>query len=256
MIDPYALYLDFASLVNTMQGGFFRLQTDFERRANAINMDIWQQYTKIPEKTQEVTDYLSPFTVPKNVQVKKLNTYYGIAPYPSDYARFSSARILVHGKKKGEETVPDMKVDDGKCLIEDENEKEVKLNEYYENIKERQVDLVDDSRWAACIDHETKYPTLEYPKIHQFNGGFYVAPRSVSVIVLTYYVQPKYVKINYTLSPGNVQTGAGDEIIYTPTPGQAFLWSPTLVNEFLIRLGEAYGYFTRDQFMATIKSRQ
>jgi hypothetical protein len=251
MIDPYHLYNRFASLVNTYQGGFFRLQTDFERAANDINMEIWSYFTKIAEKTQEVTDYLAPFTVPKNIQVQKQSTYYGLAPYPSNYARFSSARLIVHKEK---ETCPNTNVDDGKCLvIQDETEKQIEINKYYEDIEEVQVDLIDDSRWAACVSHRTKMPTLKDPKIKQYNNGFYVAPRSVSVIVLTYYVEPKYVKINYTLTPGNVQTGAGDQIIYTPTPGEAFLWSPTLINEFLIRLGERYGYFTRDQFMATIK---
>jgi len=257
MIDPYELYNRFASKVNTYQGGFFRIQTDFERAANDINMELWKEYTAVAEKTQEITDYLAPFTRTKNIIVKKYNSSYGFAEYPSElkeiYARFSNATIRVKKNKKIEETVPCESVDGGRCIgQEDEIEQQRKTDEYYDSLIERPVELIDNSRWAACLEHETKHPTLNDPKMRQADKGFWVAPRQISVITLTYYVEPQYVKINYTLAPGNVQTGDGDQIIYQPSKDNQFQWSPTLINKFLDRLKDKFAEFTRDQVLAQI----
>jgi hypothetical protein len=68
------------------------------------------------------------------------------------------------------------------------------------------------------------------------------------VIVLDYYRQPKTATFLYTPSPGDEQTGAGDDIVYSDT-SQSLEWPFNMRDEFLIGLGEAYGVFTREQFL-------
>ena len=245
-IDPYDLYLRFCSLVNTFQGGFFRPQTDFERAANDAYMDIWKDLTARAEKTQEITDNLVAFTKTEKIICSAKDNYYGIAKYPTDYARFSDASILV----KGDVTV------DPPAYDADDNDKIEAREKYLDDVKEYFVEKVDNSRWAACLQHLTKGPTLENAKMTQGDGGFKVAPRKISVIVLTYYTEPEYVKFAYTVAPGNVETGAGDLIVYNKNASGVFKFPSTMINDFLWRLGETYGIFTKDQFLTQITNKE
>ena len=86
--------------------------------------------------------------------------------------------------------------------------------------------------------------------MRQIEGGFEVSPRLVSVIVLDYYRPPIEATFVYTNSPGNVQTGAGDMIIYDQNNSKPLEWPFNVRDEFLIELGIAYSGFTRDQFLA------
>jgi hypothetical protein len=136
-------------------------------------------------------------------------------------------------------------------------ESQDQINEaYYASMCERTVDKVDNQRWGAVCEHLTKMPTFDNPKLTQLNAQFKVAPREVSVIVLDYYVRPTPAVFAYTVAPGNVQTGAGDQLLYNKALSKPFPWPTTMVNEFLIRLGERYGLFTRDQFMAQTSTQQ
>jgi hypothetical protein len=248
MISPFDMWNRFSSYVNTYQGGFFRPSTDFERAANDINLELYNEKTKIVPRTQELQDQLYPFSRTKNVSIIAKDSYYGIALYPNDYSRFSSARILVD---KGTTIEAPLCEKEGIWVI-DEIEIEERKKKHYKNLTETYVDLIDDQRWGACLSHKTKKPTLERPKMTQVDDGFKVAPREISNLILTYYLEPKYVKFEYVKAPGDVQTGAGDQLIYTPgSPPQMFLWKGTMMDEFIIRLGERFGIFTRDQFMAT-----
>lgn len=250
------LYNDFQSYVNTFQGGWFRPQTDFQNACNNISNDLWEKWTRQAEKSQEIIDNLAPFLRSQNrTTVPQAASYAKFDP-PKDYGRYASARIIVQGADtciRCAGLVTD--ADQGACSETDVESQEAVTQKYYENICERQVDKIDDQRWGAVCDHLTHKPTLQNPKITQIDGGFKVAPRSVSVVVLDYYIRPTDAVFGYVKAPGNVQTGAGDQIIFDPksTPLQ---WPSTVVNEFLIRLGERYGLFTRDQFMAQASTQQ
>lgn len=244
MITTFELYNSFATLVNTAQGSWFRPQTDFEVQANDVSIEIWDMLTIKAEKSQQEKDYLRPFLKTKNVIVDNQNNFYGVLKVPDNYERFSAARIIVHN----EQTLPDKQIDNGNCDNEDIYSLQEIKDEYYSNISENQIDLVEDQKWAACLEHLKKKPTLQKPKMLQIEGGFRVAPRTVSVVVLDYYVKPQYATFKYTVSPGNIQTGAGDDIIYD-TSSVPFEWPKTVIPEFLIRLGARYGVFTKDQYM-------
>lgn len=244
MFTSFFLYSNFSSLVNTAQGSWFRPESDFIIQSNSVSIEIWKDLTAKAEKSQQEKDYLRPFLKTKNVIVSNQNNFYGILTPPKLYERFSSARIIVHDEK----TLPDKQIDNGKCSNEDIYPQEKISEEYYNSIEEHQIDLIDDQKWAACLEHKTKKPTLAKPKMLQIENGFRVAPRTVSVVVLDYYIKPTDAEFNYTITPGNVQTGAGDNLVYDAN-SKPFEWPETVLPEFLMRLGARYSVFTKDQFM-------
>lgn len=267
-IDPFDLYNSFQSYVNTFQGGWYRPQTDFQRATNDISNDLWERWTRQAEKTQEIRDNLGPFLRSKNIIATPQNTYYAIFDAPDNYGRFASARIIERdGKCLCSKEAAD--TDQGRC-DETNTETQDAINaQYYESVCEHQVDMIDNQRWGSVCQHLTKAPTLDNPKMTQFSRdvigtdkriisktAFKVAPRKVSVVVLDYYIRPTPMQFGYTQAPGDVQTGAGDQIIYDVNKSTPLQWPSTVINEFLIRLGERYGFFTRSQFMAQLSTQQ
>lgn len=269
-ISPFNLFQSFQSYVNTYIGGWFRPQTDFQVATNDISNDLWEKWTKQAEKSQEIRDNLGPFLRSKNRKAVPQNSYYSIFTPPDDYGRFASARIILEGSKCMSCDWLDNNIKpQGSCNETDIESQEVVTQEFYENMQERQIDMVDNQRWGAVCQHLTKAPSLDDPKLTQFSQdiagpnkttvsqiSFKVAPRAVSGVVLDYYIRPTPCVFGYTIAPGNVQTGAGDQIIYDPNKSTNLQWPSTVINEFLWRLGERYGLFTRDQFMANTSTGQ
>jgi len=251
MIDLYDLYNSFKSYVNTFQGGWFRPQTDFQQASNDISNELWEKWTRQAEKSQEVLDNIAPFFKSKNILVKPKNTYYGTFTQPPDYGRYATSRIIVHRST----CLPCENVDNGDCSELVKMEQQAITEKYYESISERTIEKIDSQRWGAVCEHLTKFPTLDNPKLTQIDNGFKVAPRTVSVVVLDYYIRPENAVFDYTIAPGDIQTGAGDQIIYNKNGSKSLQWPTTVVNEFLVRLGERYGMFTRDQFMTQASSQ-
>lgn len=251
MIDPFELYQAFKSYVNTDQNGWFRPQTDFQRACNAISKELWVKWTNEAEKSQEAKDNLQPFLQSKNMIVSNKGVYGNFKP-PKEYGRFATARIIVAGNQ----CVPCMEVDEGKCSNGDFKTTEELTEDYYDSIEQFPVDMIDTNKWGAMNEHLTKGATLKKPKMRQIDGGFQVAPRKVSVIVLDYYVEPKLMVFAYKISPGDVKTGAGDQLIYDKDNSKPLEWSPTVVNEFLERLKIWYSRFVRDQVLAGIDLQQ
>src|SRR5689334_15681693 len=97
MIDPYDLYQSFQSTYNTFFGGWFRPNTDFIVKVNDISVELWEMFTRMAEKSQEVKDNLLPFLKSKNMIVSSQNSFYGTFKPPGGYGRFASARMLVSG---------------------------------------------------------------------------------------------------------------------------------------------------------------
>ena len=249
MLSLFTIWQSFQSLVNTAQNSFFRPYTDFQQSVNDISKELWDQWTSSSEKNQQVRDYLAPFLKSKNIMVQPRNSYYGVVLYPKDYGRYASAAVW----SIRNQCVPCPDVDNGKCkgykTQEEVNE------EYYRNIEERQVDLIDEQRWKACLTHLTKMPTIQAPKITQIDGGWKVAPKDVSIIVLDYYKVPAEGTFLYTVEPGNPQTGSGDYIIFN-TSSVSLEWPETVLNYFLWKLAKRYGVFIGNQFLAQFSEQQ
>jgi hypothetical protein len=252
MIDSFDLYNSFRSVSNTFTGGWFRLQTDFIVSVNDISNELWELWTAQAEKSQEIKDNLFPFLVSKNLIVKAQNINYGTFLPPPDYGRYASARVL----HVNEHCVPSMEVDKGKCSNGKFKSDADLAKDYYDNVTEVDVEMIDNQRWGSVLKHLTKKPSLNRPKINQINNGFRVAPREVSVTVFYYYTRPLPATFLYTIAPGNTDTGAGDDLIYNKAQSTPLQWPSTVVNEFVWRLGERYGVFTRQEFMATYSGQK
>lgn len=250
MIDPFSLWLDLQGAVNTSLNGWFRPETDFIKAVNVVSLNLWQKKTGEAEKSQEIKDALAPFLKSKNIAVSSAGGYYGVAKKPAGYGRFASARLVVHKDL----TLPSKEVEEGKC--DGFKDQEQITDEYYDNIKEVKVQMIDNQRWSAYCEHLTKGPTLEKPGITQINDYFRVAPRKVSVVVIDYYVEPKPATFKYTLTPGNVQTGSGDMVIYNAATSDKLEWPEQVRPEFLDELKSYYIQFTRDQNFSVISAQQ
>lgn len=249
MMTLFSIWQSFQSLVNTSQNSYFRPQTDFAQAVNDISKDLWDTWTSQNEKSYQIRTYLSPFLKSKNIVTKPANSYYTVAKYPGDYGRLASAAVW----SLNDAAIPCPNVDDGKCEgFETQSEVDEK---FYENIVERQVDLIDEKRWKACLTHLTKKPTLLRPKMTQIDGGWNLAPRTASVLVLDYYIVPTDGEFKYTVVPGDPQTGAGDFIQYDPssTPLQ---WNSVVLNYFLWKLALRYGIFIGNTFLAQFAEKQ
>lgn len=250
MLSLFTIWQSFQSLVNTSQNSFFRPQTDFQQSVNDISKELWIDFTGMAEKSQEIKDYLAAFLKSKNIMVEPRNSYYGVLPYPKNYGRYATASIWTINDR----CVPCADVDNGKC--KGLKTQEEITEEYYKNVTEHQIDLVDIQRWTACLEHKTKKPSLKNPKMTQVNGGWNVAPRDVSIVVLYWYVQPKEGTFVYTVTPGNPQTGAGDFIQYDANASVPLEWPETTLNYFLWKLAKRYGIFIGNTFLSQFAKQQ
>lgn len=247
----YDLWLSFLTTVNTFQGGWYRPQSDFQQKVNDISMALWVQWTNEAEKSQEARDNLIFFLKSLNIIASPAKANYATVKPPKDYGRWASMSIITINEK----TYPSLEIEDGKCEGLEWNREEIN-EDYYESIETAEVQLIDKIRWDSCLNHPTKKPTLEAPMASQIDEGFRVAPRKVSVVVLSYYINPTPAIFAYTLAPGNRQTGAGAQIIFDKSKSVDLPWPPSVKNEFIVRLGEAYGLFTREQFVARYSTEQ
>lgn len=249
-IDVYSLWLDFQSDNNTSQNGFVRPNTDFMRAVNDISIKLWNKYVEEAQRSQSGRDKMFPFLKSKNIPVGSQGTYYGVAKKPTDYGGFASASILVHDDK----TYPSSEVDNGRC--DGDEDIEVLKDEYLDNVKTARAAMIDNQRWDSFCTHKTKGPTFEKPGITQVNNEFKVAPRKVSVIVINYYVLPKEAVFKYTLTPGNVQTGSGDQVIYDKANSVQLEWPEQMKEEFTKELKSWYIGYTQNWLASNISSQQ
>lgn len=251
-LSIYDLWQSFQTTVNTFQGGWYRPQTDFQQKVNDIQMSLWVKWTNEAETSQEARDNLIFFLKSKNIIAQPSKGNYSIVTPPANYGRYSSMSIVFSGTQ----TLPSPDVDKGNCEGWKLEGKEQAIEEYYNSLTYSDVKLIDNDKWSACLQHIIKMPTLNSPKTTEINETFQVAPRGVSVVVLSYYVRPESAVFGYTVAAGNRQTGAGAQIIFDENKSTNLAWPPTVKNEFIVRLGEAYGIFTREQFLTAVNGQK
>jgi hypothetical protein len=252
MISLFDLWRDFQAQNNTSQNGWWRPESDFERRVNNASISLWNDLIDEAERDQKTIDELKPFLISKNIIVKNENSFYGTINPPDDYGRFAGARVLL----AGDICVPCKEVDNGACVNEECESDEKLKDDYYESICQVQVEKIDNQRWPSVLTHLTKRPTLENPKTTQMNGVFQVAPRKISVVVFNYYKKPLYATFKYTLTPANLQNGSGDVVVYDSNASQPLEWDESVKNDLLKILKKDYIGYTRDAEYAQIDNIQ
>jgi len=252
-IDSNYLYQNFINTVNTFQGGWYPPASTFISVANDISYEMWDAKTETAENNEKNQDDLYPFLKTKNCIVASSNNHYGTFDDPTDYGQYSSASIAVYqGKTVGYDNLDCVTCNNKKI---DEQERYELVQRYLDGIVEHDVKKIANSKWANCLSSLTKPPTLEFPKITKTSTGFKVAPRNVSVVIFNYYKEPTKATYAYTTVPGNPQTGAGDQIVYDKNNSIPFEWNVNLINEFLWRLGERFGLYTQNQYMAQFSNQ-
>lgn len=261
MIDNFELYEELAGLVNTRQGGHVRPHRNFLQWLYQISLELYEMKFQDWERSQKIVDDLSrPFLTSVNVQIKG-----GVAAFPKDYGHFSSARYYVSDGKavplkrlktldycgKELETTNDPVMLDPALreLVESEAEATAILEAVEDPGMEVEITLIPNSKWAGCLNNRIAKPTMQKPKMTQFEGGFRVAPLTVDTIVLDYLRLPKQPTMDYTVVAGNPLTGDGDYIQYNAANSTQLEWSPLVRNEFLTRLEKKFGKFIREDFI-------
>jgi len=250
MIDLFKLWEKFCGKVNTHQGGHFRPNRNFVSAVNDIRLEIFEEEYKAWEKSQIITDRMSPFLRSVNVVVTGVsNQMWDLIKLPADYEHFSSARIW---QRDGEacgcnscDTIDGSTGKESSCkFLLDADEMELAKNEADSRICEVTIDKVDNARWGAICNHRTLSPQKTgKPKCTQFDGGLKIAPKGTGVIILDYFRLPKEGTFDYTIINPNTE----DEYIqYNAGGSQPLEFTELLIPEFLDRLQKRYGTFVRE----------
>lgn len=254
MIDLFKLYEKVCGTYNTQQGGHIRPHRNFVDWVNDISLELFEEYFAVAEKNQTIDDRLNPFLKSANVVVGALpGSNYDVFAAPDDYEHFSSARVYLNTNNVGCPCEGVKTLDaTGKCIAncgtpyQDADDKILEERKVQEGLCEVPIVKVSNSRWGSICNHKTMYPTVDKPKITQFDKGFKLAPKNLGVISFDYYRKPKAGTFAYTITnPGNI-----DEYIQYNQAGSTPLeWSEVLITEFINRIGKKYGQFIREQFV-------
>lgn len=245
-IDIFQLWQDLMSQVNVQQGGQIRPVQDYTSWLNSISMEYFHEMVALFQRTQQISDQLSPFHRSVNIVVTpQQGQPWDLVSLPVGYENIASMRIY---KQKEERTCSCVDglplIDcDGECHNVDDPDYAAMVQAYAgANLVEATVNIVDTSRWGSCLDSITKGPTWEKPKATQFASGYKIAPKGISVVVLDYFETPRQAVFGYTI-------GAGDIVVYNPSTSTQLQWTNVVKNEFLARLVKKYGVAVREDFI-------
>jgi hypothetical protein len=274
VIDLFDLWEKFIGSVNMPQGGAVKPHRNYVHWVHDISNSLFEEKFTGWGRSQKIIDDLArPFLTSVAIQVQDVKgSNYGELKFPEDYAHYSSTRYFTKNEKGV--PLPGLQFCDcnGKVIdttqecpsfLDQEawdiikQQKEVEDNEAEKTnaanlFKEYPVDKVGNDRWGALLEHRFLSPTSKRPKVTDMNGGLKVAPAGVGIVILDYLAKPKKPVFKYKVTPGNEQTGEGDEFQYDKANSVPLQWSELVINEFVIRLEKKYGKFVRDQFVSQV----
>jgi len=250
-MDVFDLWQKIMALVNTQQGGMIRPQRNFQTWMNEINRELHAEYFDKFEDSQRVDDALAkPFLKSVNVPlIPQSGQVFDLAPYPDDYAHYSSSRIyLKTGETKGC-ACQDLEFvsKNGSCkAYEDPDFAELKNAQRGSDLVEQPINKIDNQRWGSALIHPRLKPAPTRPYINQFSGGFKVAPKGIGIIILDYIKQPKDIVFAYTIDP------VTDIVIYNRSASVQPEWDSVVEPEFMARLVKKFGIYTAQEAVYAI----
>lgn len=250
MIDVFQLYEKLCGKVNTYQGGHVRPNRNFLNWVNDIRLEIFEEEIAAWEKTQIITDRLSPFLKTVNIVVSKVsNQMWDVVKLPADYEHFASLRIWKNKESacgcKSCETIDGATGKKTSCeFLLDEDEMAMAREQQDGDLCEIAVDKVENMRWSAICNHRTLSPQKTgIPKTTQYDGGLKIAPKGTGIVILDYFRLPAPATFAYTIINANTE----DEYIQYDEPNSKKLeFTELLIPEFLDRLQKRYGTFVRE----------
>lgn len=235
MIDVFELYNKVCGTVNTHQAGMIKPQRQFVEWVNDESAQLFEEkFAGAWQKNQKITDDLSaPFLRSLPVKVIDGGIANDIIRFPPEYGHISAIRFYHRGFTEFPEIKPE---------CEDPVGKDDYRYQLPEEVTEQEVDIVDNARWGAIFKHKTRKPKFDRPYATQFEGGFKIAPKGISYVVVDFLRRPKLATFKYTV-------GTDDYIVYDKANSQPLEWSSLVINEFINRAEMKYGKFTRDAFI-------
>lgn len=249
MIKINKLYDKFNGMVNEHYNGSVPINTWMDWVIDTQRI-IFEELISDFQKTQVISDYITPFLDSVNVIVtKNQGQSYDIIKKPQGYEHLASCRILKISGKSCINTNLDTynqgkKITQNECfnLLELSEEDKVKLkNENDKNKTEVKVDIVDNNRWAAAINHPRGKISSSNPAITQYSGGFKLTPRESAIaVIMDFFRTPKIPVFNYTI----INPGTEAEYLQFNQNGSVDLeWSESLTQKFLDILQLKYNIF-------------
>lgn len=242
-MDIFDLWQKIMAIVNTQQGGFIRPQINFQNWLNMISRELHAETFADWEVSQTVDDRLAkPFLKTVNVPlVPQTGQMYDVAPYPADYAYYSSMRLL---KKNGDNigcVCEDLDFINkkGECKpYTDPDYAELKNLNRGKDLVELGFNKIDNQRWSSVLVHPRQKPAPDRPYLTQFTGGFKIAPKGLGIVILDYIKQPIDAVFAYTIDP------VTDIIIYDKANSTQLEWDSITEPEFMARLIKKYAIYT------------
>jgi hypothetical protein len=251
MIDVFDLYERFCGKVNTHQGGHARPHRNFLNWVRDINVTLFKEYYKVFEKTQNVSDVLTPFLRSRNVVITgRPGQMHDLIRKPADYERLAHIRIYYRGGitlgKRGLDTCNcEGQPTECPAYVDDDLQEMLQANADAE-LKEITAEKLDNGRWGALAARVSKKASVTNPKVTQYDEGLKILPKGLGVVILDYFRLPATPTMNYTIIDEGLET---ERIQYNRATSQPLEWSETLIDEILSRLEIAYGVHSRNQLV-------
>jgi hypothetical protein len=186
-------------------------------------------------QTQKLDDDISIFHKSVNLPVtvpEGLN--YGLIQFPTDYIYYWTLRAFFSGTIDNLNSCGCPTADNSACNAQTNLIQTPVPIELIPIVKEVNVEKVDSGRWSAVLNHRTKAPTLNHPYCTEYEGGFKVAPRNLSIVTMDYYVLPVKAKFGYQIIQNNVT--AVPFYQYDPNTSTNIQWGSQVQNELLDRV--------------------
>jgi hypothetical protein len=242
-IDVFQTWQDLMTLVNVQQNGQIPPSV-FQNWYNQVNKQVFKDLAEEFQTNQILSDLLMPFRkIAVLPVVPQQGSPFGLVTLPADYEYFVSAQVLSQQQEEECFSVTNLPKIDGNGKAQpytDPDYAQMVINFAGANIVEDQCQMIDAQRWAGCLTHATKAPSLVNPKMTQFAGGLKVAPKGVSTIVLYYLSTPKDAVFSYTIS-------SDDIAIYNAGGSQQLQWSVQVLPKFLAELQKKYASYVDNQ---------
>lgn len=239
-LDLFDLWQTLLTEVNVSQNGQIPPFV-FQNWCNQVNVELFRDRFGSYELIQRENDEVKlPFLKSASIVLTVgAGATFAVGAYPSDYEYFSSGKILRqkdNQKCNNLETLPDID-GDGKCVkYTDPDYAAMAVRFASDNLITKNVQLIDDNRWEACLEHKSKGPSYDNPKMNQYSGGFRVAPAGVQILLLDYLKTPQACNFVYTIS-------ADDILIYNSAGSTQLEWSNVLKADFISRLAKKYAKY-------------
>lgn len=247
-LDIFDIWQKLMSMANTQQQGFIRPDINFTNWYNSVSNELFTSLAMDFGKSYQLSDKLAPFLVTANVIVNpQPGLPYDLLTLPNNFEYFTSARVIRQRNEQRCMLSPEYPIVDGSgqfVQFVDPYFANVAQNYAANNIIEVDVKLVDNQRWGGYMQHVTKKPTWDSPKVTEIasitgNKMLKVAPKGIQSIVLDYLRTPRKAVFSYTID-------SNDNIIYDSSGSVQLEWSNTLENEFLERLMKKYAVYVRE----------